>query len=589
MIEPKSATPPPYRRDATIQPGVPPAHPATTTAEMESSMALLSSRKDAWARTPAGERVRLLDAIRDAFAPVCDAWVQLGLEAKGAQSDLYASGWEWGSGPLPILRYLRALKRTWLAIATSGRPPLPGPLAVRPNGQVSLRVYPTDLYERLTTPSTTVDVWMEPGLSPQAVLNARAAPYAPEARTGKVCLVLGAGNISGIAFTDTLSKLFVDNSVVLLKMNPVNDYLGALIQAALAPLISAGYLQLAYGGAAEGAYLVHHPAIDCIHITGSHTTYEAIVFGTDPEASRRKLQHAPLCTKRITAELGNVGPAIVVPGPWSKQDVRYQAEQLAANLCDAGSYTCSRARVIVQHADWPNGSQLLDQLQTTLSRIQQRVAYYPGAGRLYQRFISAHPGARMCGGAVEGGLPWTLIPDVDPAHADDPCFTTESFCPVMAATQLEAPSPAEFVARAVDFANSRLWGSLTAAIIVHPDSLRDPAVGQAVEVAIERLQYGVVAVNCLPGLAWAMAVPPWGSFPGNEPWDIQSGAGFVNNAYLLPRVQKTVLRAPFRSWPVPVWFPSRAKAMAKICQRVASYEARPSPARMLGIVAAALR
>jgi len=98
-----------------------------------------------------------------------------------------------------------------------------------------------------------------------------------------------------------------------------------------------------------------------------------------------------------------------------------------------------------------------------------------------------------------------------------------------------------------------------------------------------------VAVNCLPGLVWGMAVPPWGSFPGNEPWDIQSGTGFVNNAYMLSGVQKTLLRGPFRSWPLPPWFPSKGKGMADICRRVAAYEARPSLGRLLAIVVAAVR
>ena len=589
MVEPTRGTASENAPNTAAHPGIPQAQRLTTIAELERSIALLSSKKDAWASTSASERVRLLDAVTEAFAPLCETWVQLGLEAKGAKSDPYASGWEWGSGPMPILRYLRALRRTLRAIERTGRPLVPGPLAARSNGQVSLRVYPTDIYERITTAATTVDVWMEPGLSSEGVIAAQPGAYSAAAHLGRVCLVLGAGNISGIPVNDTLSKLFVDNCVVLLKMNPVNDYLGPLIRAALDPLVSRGYLQVVFGGATEGSFLTSHPGIDCIHLTGSDRSYEAIAFGPQPDAKRRKAERSPICVKPITAELGNVAPAIIVPGPWSEQDLRYQAEQLAANLCDGGSYSCSRTRVIVQHSGWALGDCLLDQLQTSLSEIQQRRAYYPGARELYERFVSAHPQARRCGKPVDGALPWTLIPEVDSANENDPCFTTESFCPVMAATKLKASSPAEFVARAVDFANNSLWGTLTASIIVHPHSLRDPVLRKAVEDAIERLRYGVVAVNCLPGLVWGMAVPPWGSFPGNEPWDIQSGTGFVNNAYMLSGVQKTLLRGPFRSWPLPPWFPSKGKGMADICRRVAAYEARPSLGRLLAIVVAAVR
>jgi len=154
---------------------------------------------------------------------------------------------------------------------------------------------------------------------------------------------------------------------------------------------------------------------------------------------------------------------------------------------------------------------------------------------------------------------------------------------------LEAPSVAEFVACAVDFANNHLSGTLSASIIVHPLSLRDPEVLYAVERAVDQLHYGVIAINCLTGLVWGLAVPPWGSYPGNPQWDIQSGTGFVHNAYMFAQPQKTVLHGPFRTWPPPPWFPSRAHRMADICRRVVDYEAKPSFARMLGIAITALR
>jgi hypothetical protein len=223
-----------------------------------------------------------------------------------------------------------------------------------------------------------------------------------------------------------------------------------------------------------------------------------------------------------------------------------------------------------------------------LSDVPARTAYYPGAVELYERFVSAHPQARSLGASEEGTLPWTVISGVNPGNQDEICFTTESFCPVIAETSLEVPSAADFVSQAVDFVNNHLYGTLSASIIVHPQSLRDPDLSEAVELAIERLRYGVIAVNCLSGLAWGLAVPPWGSYPGNTPWDIQSGTGFVHNSYMFSRPQKTVIRAPFRNWPAPPWFPSRAHKMAAICKRVVDYEANPFIGRMLGIVASAL-
>jgi hypothetical protein len=560
----------------------------TTSSQIDHFIALLVAKKDEWATTAARDRINLLDSVTAAFAPLCDSWVQLSLVAKGAEQDTYASGWEWASGPMPILRYLRALKRTMAAIERSGSPPLPSAPVTRPNGQVSVTVYPKDIYETLITPGTTIEVWMEPGLSAGDVLFAQAHPKNLSRSVGKVCLVLGAGNVSGGPFNDALCKLFVDNCVVLLKMNPVSDYLGPLIETGLNPLISRGYLQVVYGGASEGTYICSHPSIDCIHMMGSDRTYEAVTFGTGPEAQRRKTERQSICAKPISAALGNVAPAIIVPGPWREQDLKYQSQQLASNLCDSGSYSCSRTRVIVQHAGWNLRQHLLDGLLDVLSSVPARIAYYPGAVELYERFVSAHPQARSPGATEEGTLPWTVITGIDPGNPDEICFTTESFCPVIAETSLEAPSIAEFLDHAVDFVNNHLWGTLSASIIVHPQSLRDPEVSEAIERAIETLHYGVIVVNCLPGLVWGIAVPPWGSYPGNPSWDIQSGSGFVHNSYMLPHPQKIVLRGPFRTWPPPPWFPSRAHRMAAICRRVAAYEANPSISRLLGIAVYAL-
>ncbi len=86
---------------------------------------------------------------------------------------------------------------------------------------------------------------------------------------GKLALVLGAGNVASIAPLDVLHKLFIENQVCLLKLNPVNDYLHDLLAQALAPVIAMDALRIVTGDARAGAWLTTHPAVDEIHITGS--------------------------------------------------------------------------------------------------------------------------------------------------------------------------------------------------------------------------------------------------------------------------------------------------------------------------------
>ena len=141
----------------------------TQTTNLDQSLTILQENKDRWAATPVREKISLLERVLDGYIPLCEKWVALSLNAKRAAQDAYARGWEWASGPMPVLRYLRGLQRTFMALQETGQPPLPYPLVTRPNGQLSVRVYPVSLYDRFSTSGTTVEVWMEPGLGAEEV------------------------------------------------------------------------------------------------------------------------------------------------------------------------------------------------------------------------------------------------------------------------------------------------------------------------------------------------------------------------------------------------------------------------------------
>ena len=59
----------------------------------------------------------------------------------------------------------------------------------------------------------------------------------------------------------------------------------------------------------------------------------------------------------------------------------------------------------------------------------------------------------------------------------------------------EAASPAEFVNRAVDFANDGIWGTLNVTLLAHPSSLKDAAVGKAIDQAITTLRFGIPSIT----------------------------------------------------------------------------------------------
>ncbi|HEX8995283.1 MAG TPA: aldehyde dehydrogenase family protein [Ktedonobacterales bacterium] len=560
--------------------------PASDQSTMDAAVRSLQDRKDAWVNVSTRERLALIDRLIADFHAQQGRWVEACLAAKGLTTQSPAAGEEWATGAYATLKHLRQLRSSLSDIERHGSPRIPGPVRALPNGQVVAGVFPQTVYDQVFYSGVTAEIWQQPGVTVENLPQTMAVAYRSK-QPGRVALVLGAGNVSSIGPLDALYKLFVENQVVILKTNPVNAYLGPLMEEAFRALMEGGYLRIVYGGAAEGAYLCAHPGVDEIHITGSDKTFDAIVWGVGPEAAARKAANTPLLAKRITGELGNVSPVIIVPGPWSASDIAYQAAHVASMLTNNAGYNCNATRVIIQHDGWSQRERLLQTMRGVFKDIPARPAYYPGSHERYSAFIEAHPEAERYGEARDGALPWTLISGVDAQASDDICFTTEAFCALFAETTLAASSVAEYIDRAVEFCNEQVWGTLSATLIVHPASLRDPAVAQALERGIANLRYGSIGVNYWGGVSFALGLTTWGAFPGHPLHDIRSGNGVVHNALMFDRPQKSVIRAKFRLTPTPPWFATRGAVAANVFRQLADLEARPSLARVPGIAVAA--
>lgn len=563
--------------------------PPSSHLVMDTAIQALQAHKVAWVDLAIGERLALIDRLIADFTAIAPRWVAASVEAKGIVANPAAIGEEWGAGVWPVVKNLRQLRGTLAVIERSGYPPVNARVTTRPDGQIMVQVFPQTPYDSIFFSGISAEIWMEPDVKPAELAVTQALIYRDKQHPGAVCLALGAGNVASIAPLDVLYKLFVQDHVVLLKMNPVNAYLGPLIEKSFGALVQAGFLRVVYGGAEEGAYLCEHAGIEEIHITGSDKTFDAIVFGAGEEGARRKAENRPLLTKPITGELGNVSPVIVVPGPWSARDIAYQSAHIASTLTNNAGFNCNATRVIIQHKNWAQREQLLQGIRGVLAQIPPRNAYYPGAFLRQQQLVVAHPEAEQIGKATAEQLPWTLIAGVDPTRQGDVCFTTEAFCGLFAETALDAASVADYIDQAVAFANDRIWGTLNATIIVHPRSLDDPTIADAVQRAVANLRYGSIGVNYWGGISYALGVTTWGAFPGHAITDIQSGTGVVHNTLMFAYPQKSVVRAPFRSIPTPPWFVTRGNVARKVFPKLVRFEAAPSLWKVPGIVWAALR
>jgi len=544
----------------------------TSLNEIDRIVDQLHLRKDDWIRLEPSARIAILDELLEDFKPITQRWIETELKAKGNPAKSNGEAEEWVI-LATLFRLIRKLRQALVELEKHGHPLYVGSPETRSNGQVSIRVFPKTLDDRVLFPGVTGEVWMERGVSVEDVIISQARAYRDPKLEGKVALVLGAGNAAVLPAADALHKLFVELQVVVLKFNPVNSHMGPLYEQGFRALIDRGFLGIVYGGIKEGLHICNHPLVDELHMTGSDKTYEAIVFGPGEEGQRRKAKQNPVNSKRFTGELGNVSPVIIVPGPWSQDEIMQQARYVSTWLVANAGFGCLTPRVIIQHKNWRYRSDFLEAIGQVLDQVPTRKAYYPGAHDRYAEFISHHPEARKYGNGFGDSLPWTIIPDLDPTNTSEICFNREAFCGLCAETVLEANSIPEFIDRSVEFSNRTLWGTLCATLIVHPKSLRDPKIAEAIERAFEGLRYGTVSTNILAYYSGYLMGTPWGAFPGSEIHDIQSGIGKTFNTLMFTYPEKSVVRAPFkRLEPTEVL----SKHSFELCKRLAEFEAAPS-------------
>jgi acyl-CoA reductase-like NAD-dependent aldehyde dehydrogenase len=559
--------------------------PSTPTSQylLDRSLGTLREHAAEWAAVDIAERIRLLEGISTRLMEVASDLVADSVRAKGIEGR--RAGEEWVAGPLTTLRTVRLLRSTLRGIERRGAVPIPdSALRERPDGQVVVDVMPADAWDRILYPGWSAEVRMDPSVGYGRARQALGGIYTkPETADIGVSLVLGAGNVSSIVPLDVIHRLFVDNHVVLLKFNPINDYTGPYIEHALSEFIERGFVRPSYGGADVGEYLVMHPEVDSVHVTGSEQTHDAIVFGPGQEGADRKARNEPRIRKEITSELGNVSPVIVAPGEWSRRQMWYQAGHIATQLLQNAGYNCNAAKVLLVPEAWPQRDELLEMIARRIESQPHRPAYYPGSLERYRKVVDAGGDVRTFG-EDPGGVPPTII-GIDASVDGHPAFVEESFCRIMAVVELPGDDPGGFIANAVEFCNERLRGTLNVSLIVDPDTMKEHR--PAVERAVDDLRYGSIGVNLWAAAAFPLGVTPWGAYPGHTLDDIGSGIGFVHNARLIDHPQKTVMRAPFVQFPQPAWSVFHRRSTS-VLRRATAFEADPAAWRIPGIAARAL-
>ena len=537
------------------------------------------------------ERINLINQMQSGFMSIAQQCVERACHEKSITTGTPVEAEEWATNAWPIIRHLRLLRESLQQISQTGKTKL-GKLDRNINDQLSVNVFPGNAIDGILFKDWNIDVHLQQGVT-EETLDQRAVFYQNPDHDGRVCLVLGAGNIAALGPTDVFTKMFNEGKVCVLKMNPVNAYLGSFFEQAFSSAIDQGFLAIVYGGKEEGQYLINHAGIDEIHITGSNKSYEEIVWGVaGEERINGKNQNRPIMTKPITAELGNISPVIVVPGPYSDAELAYQAESLVSDWTMNASFFCCSGKLLITPAGWDKKQTFMSHVEDLLNKVPPRKAYYPGAEDRWAAFIQDHE-AKHFGSPAKGELPWTMIHDLDPDNGNETIYHQEAFCSVMGNLSLgDLPSdnsdPVSFINKAVDFANEQLWGTLTATLVIHPKLMKDKIIGSEIRRAISRLRYGTVAINGFVGMSYSLCNSPWGAYPGSTLQDIQSGQGWVHNPAMLEGIEKVVMTAPLKQFPKPGYFISH-KTTHKMTPKLVALDEQASWRKLPSVVMTAMK
>jgi len=515
--------------------------------DVERQIGALAAGSVAWAgRTPA-ERAALAVRTAHTVATAADAWIDAAAGIKQSHGAVVDAE-ETATGPLVTLRLLLLTARALADIGRTGLPQVARPPRLAHAGERTTARIEVDVLPGLGPHGSLRDGTIFGGHSAtvrcadpggiDAFLRSWRAEADRRPRTGGVALVLGAGNVTGLAPADCVSQIFEHGRAVFLKLHPLHAPLRHVLSDALRPLVEAGLLVIVAGGAEVARAALAAPGLDHVHLTGGAAAFDALVWGG------RRHEGTPTLAQSITCELGNVTPWIIVPGRYTPAHLAAQADLVAASIANNTSFNCIATKLVVTARSWEQREEFLGLVDRRLKTLPPRPAWYPGSAAAWETVTGAPP-------PRDGTLPCVFRTGLDPDR--DPQFVDrEWFVPVAAEIPLAADSIEDFCGRVRDLV-ARLPGSLAASVTLPPGLAAHDAA--RAELLVEHLPFGVVAVNTWSALAYSIGHVPWGGFPGSTLADPRSGIGHIHDPLLLPLVHNSILRGPLAPWPKPAWLP----------------------------------
>ncbi len=445
----------------------------------------------------------------------------------------------------------------------------------------SYKVFPNNITERITFPFIDAKVIFNKSMSFDDINKYRGFSKRYDIDPS-ITLVLGAGNFSSIPYLDVLYHLITRKSVILLKLNPVNEYLKPVFEKVFQNFIERGYIIVTTGNIDESKYMATHPGINHIHLTGSDKTFEDIVYGRElTEKERKSKSLLKINNKPITSELGNVTPIIIHPGKWSTSDIKYQARKIVTAKLNNNGFNCIAAQVVVLPDGWGQTETLIKYVKHYMSKAKERKAYYPESIERLEKLEKDKGYERV--NALSCVTPHLTreIKAYSKFEIDEVWSSTIYF------KKIEYTSVEDFANKAIDYCNDELWGNLGVSVIIKDHDRKFNK--HITNLYVNNLNYGTVAINEWAAIGYIIPQLPWGGFPGNRDNDIQSGQSVVHNSMLFESPLKGVVNTKFRISRIidPPWFVTNKKAR-RLFKNLTYYQIHNSNINFLKLIFAAL-
>ena len=422
------------------------------------------------------------------------------------------------------------------------------------NSENSYKVFPNNFIERITFPFINAKVYFNKSMSFEDINKFRGFSKRYDIEPS-ITLVLGAGNFSSIPYLDVLYHLITRRSVILLKLNPVNDYLKPVFEKVFKNFIERGYIIVTNGNINESKYMATHPGINHIHLTGSDKTYEDIVYGRELTGNERSIKTVPkVNSKPITSELGNVTPIIIHPGKWSTSDIKYQARKIVTGKLNNNGFNCIAAQVVVLPDGWGHTETLIKYVKYYMNKAKDRKAYYPDSIERLTKLEKDKSYERVNSLSCTTPHLTREIKAYNKYELDEVWSSTIYF------RKIAYSNAEDYVKKTIDYCNNELWGNLGVSVIIknHNNKFNKHITNSY----IENLKYGTIAINEWAAIGYIIPQLPWGGFPGNKDNDIQSGQSVVHNSMLFESPLKGIVETKFRISRLidPPWFITNRKS-----------------------------